>query len=91
MRIIQTTFLFFLAVAFFSCNKPEGEGGKGGISGIVSLERYDHNNQLVNTEIAKEETITLSMARTRLLMMIWIPILMDRTNLTICEKGVTKS
>ena len=53
MRVFQIAILCIL-IGLISCSKPSGEGGKGSISGIVSYNRYDHNDKLINTEIAKE-------------------------------------
>ena len=56
MRVFQIAILCIL-IGLISCSKPSGEGGKGSISGIVSYNRYDHNDKLINTEIAKEEKV----------------------------------
>jgi len=56
MRIFQIVILSIL-IGLISCSKPEGEGGKGIISGVISYDRHDHNNKLINTEIAKKEKV----------------------------------
>ena len=57
MRVFQIAILGALVGFVSSCSKPEGEGGKGSVSGNVYFERYDHNGNLINTEIAIEEKV----------------------------------